>query len=67
MKGDMFMYQPRRKNIRRDKVVGVRLTETEMEKAKHFAGVSCISLSSWAREIITDYLRMVESEAQKNK
>lgn len=59
------MYQPKRKNIRRDCVIGVRLTEAEMEKAKKHAGVSCISLSSWAREIIKDYLDLCSAEEKQ--
>lgn len=56
------MYQPKRCELRRDKVIGVRLTEKEMRLAQKQACKSCISLSSWAREILRDYLKMVESE-----
>lgn len=56
------MYQPKRSSLRRDKVIGVRLTEEEMRLAQKQASRSCISLSSWAREILRDYLKMVESE-----
>lgn len=59
------MYQPKRKNIRRDCVIGVRLTEVEMERAKERAGVSCISLSSWAREIIRDYLELSKEDSKE--
>ena len=66
MKGAKYMYQPKRKHMRRDHVIGVRLTEAEMMKAKEKASVSCISLSSWAREIIKDYLSLC-SEAEKEQ
>lgn len=56
------MYQPKRSSLRRDKVIGVRLTEEEMKLAQKQASKSCISLSSWAREILRDYLKLVKSE-----
>ena len=56
------MYRPKRSDLRRDKVIGVRLTEEEMKLAQKHANCSCISLSSWAREILRDYLKMLENE-----
>lgn len=52
------MFQPRRSKLRKDSVVGLRISEEEYEKIKNSAMVTGLTMSSWCREIILDYLRM---------
>lgn len=52
------MYQPKRKNLRRDNVIAVRISEAEFERIKRNASEAQLTLSSWCREIIKDYLEL---------
>lgn len=54
------MYQPKRSKLRKDNVVGLRISEEEYEKIKNSAMMTGLTMSSWCREIILDYLRMQE-------
>lgn len=54
------MYQPKRSKIRKDNVVGLRISEEEYAQVKNSAIESGLTMSSWCREIILDYLRMQE-------
>lgn len=56
------MYQPKRENLRKDSVIALRVSEREFDTIKHKATETGISLSSWCREIILDYLRMQQNE-----
>lgn len=52
------MFQPKRSKLRKDSVVGLRISEEEYEKIKNSAMMTGLTMSSWCREIILDYLRM---------
>jgi predicted DNA binding CopG/RHH family protein len=56
------MYVPTRKALRKDLVVGVRISEYEMDLIKDSAHDAGLTLSSWCREIILDYLRMQSAQ-----
>lgn len=59
------MYRPTRSKLRKDAVIGVRISDDEMEKIKVSAMHSGLSLSSWCREILLDYLKMQEQRKPK--
>ena len=59
------MYVPTRKALRKDLVVGVRISEDEMSLIRDSAHDAGLTLSSWCREIILDYLRMAESQEKR--
>lgn len=67
MRGVLCMYHPKRKDIRKDCVIGVRLTKSEMQRVKSRASASRISLSSWAREIINAYLDLNSDDTKKEE
>ena len=46
-----------RKTLRKDCLVGVRLTEAEYKEFSKLACQSGLSLSSYAREIILNYIK----------
>lgn len=46
-----------RKTLRKDCLVGVRLTEAEFKEFSKLACASGLSLSSYAREIIIHYIK----------
>jgi predicted DNA binding CopG/RHH family protein len=54
------MYQPKRSKLRKDNVVGLRISEEEYDRIKNSAMLTGLTMSSWCREIILDYLRMQE-------
>lgn len=54
------MYQPKRSKLRKDYVVGLRISEEEYDRIKSSAMLTGLTMSSWCREIIIDYLRMQE-------
>lgn len=60
------MYQPKRSKLRKDNVVGLRISEEEYEKIKTSAIMTGLTMSSWCREIILDYLRMQEEFVQNS-
>ena len=59
------MYVPTRKALRKDLVIGVRISEQEMALIRDSAHDAGLTLSSWCREIILDYLRMAESQGKR--
>lgn len=59
------MYRPKRTSLRKDSVIGVRVSDDEMARIKDSAREAGLTLSSWSREIIIDYLRMVDSQSQE--
>ena len=61
------MYVPTRKTLRKDLVVGVRISEDEMSLIRDSAHDAGLTLSSWCREIILDYLRMAESQGKRKR
>lgn len=61
------MYVPTRKSLRKDLVVGVRISEDEMSLIRDSAHDAGLTLSSWCREIILDYLRMAESQGKRKR
>jgi predicted DNA binding CopG/RHH family protein len=59
------MFRPTRSKLRKDAVIGVRISDDEMNKIKVSAMESGLTLSSWCREIILDYIKMSD-ECKQN-
>lgn len=52
------MHQKKRKSLRCDNVIALRVTDEELEKIKSMSLSDGLTLSSWCREIIKDYFAM---------